>query len=113
MLVYNGVGIEERRADEVEPGDRLVISTAWPEDAGWDGSIDLIDVAMPRVAIRLQMQLRRGHHLSRDLQLLRQLAARAHILAPAAAGQFLTASAKACHARSPCRPVLSGSRNQV
>jgi UDP-N-acetyl-D-mannosaminuronate dehydrogenase/intein/homing endonuclease len=61
MLVHNGVAIEERRADEVLAGDRLVISTAWPEDAPADSTIDLIEVAVRYGVEKVRVLPRRGH----------------------------------------------------
>ncbi len=46
MLVHNGAGIEERRADQLVPGDELVLSTGWPADWAGNDAIDLIDVAV-------------------------------------------------------------------
>jgi UDP-N-acetyl-D-mannosaminuronate dehydrogenase/intein/homing endonuclease len=60
MLVHNGVAIEERRADEILPGDRLVLSTDWPDEAPRDETIDLIDVAVRHGLERVRVQPRQG-----------------------------------------------------
>jgi UDP-N-acetyl-D-mannosaminuronate dehydrogenase/intein/homing endonuclease len=66
MLVHNGVGIEERRADEVSAGDRLVVSTAWPEEATWDGTLDLIDVAVRQGLKKVRVLPRQGRWREHD-----------------------------------------------
>jgi UDP-N-acetyl-D-mannosaminuronate dehydrogenase/intein/homing endonuclease len=46
MLVRGYEGIEERRADDLKPGDELVLLASWPEDTPTPTAIDLLDVAI-------------------------------------------------------------------
>jgi UDP-N-acetyl-D-mannosaminuronate dehydrogenase/intein/homing endonuclease len=66
MLVHDGDGIHERRADSLMPGDRLVVSTAWPEDAAWEGTVDLVDLVVQHGLGPVRVQPRRGHWRDHD-----------------------------------------------
>jgi UDP-N-acetyl-D-mannosaminuronate dehydrogenase len=46
MLVRGYDGIEERRADDLKPGDEVVLLNSWPTDDCRPAPIDLIDVAV-------------------------------------------------------------------
>jgi hypothetical protein len=48
MLVRGYDGIEERRADDLKPGDEVVLLGSWPDDDRPGAAIDLLDVAARR-----------------------------------------------------------------
>jgi UDP-N-acetyl-D-mannosaminuronate dehydrogenase len=60
MLVRGYEGIEERRADDLKPGDEVVLLASWPENAVPSPTIDLIDVAVRHELTGIRVMPREG-----------------------------------------------------
>jgi UDP-N-acetyl-D-mannosaminuronate dehydrogenase/intein/homing endonuclease len=66
MLVHDGEAIVERRVGDLQPGDDIVVSTAWPECAAWDGTVDLLDVAVRHGLEKVRVMPRAGRWQDHD-----------------------------------------------
>jgi UDP-N-acetyl-D-mannosaminuronate dehydrogenase/intein/homing endonuclease len=60
MLVRGYDGIEERRADDLKPGDEIVLLSTWPEGTGSVPTLDLIDVAVRHDLTGIRVMPRAG-----------------------------------------------------
>ncbi len=66
MLIRGYDGIEERRADDLKPGDEIVLLSTWPEDVAFVPTIDLIDVAVRHELTSIRVMPRTGHWRDHD-----------------------------------------------
>jgi UDP-N-acetyl-D-mannosaminuronate dehydrogenase/intein/homing endonuclease len=60
MLVVGYEGIEERRADDLKPGDEVVLLASWPTDNGSVADIDLVEMAVRRGLPAIRVMPRHG-----------------------------------------------------